>query len=99
MADEKKKWIKLGAVKTSKTTDASGKPTSSYIQLGTPKSKFEPVNVRLIVTDLTGTVLADVTNPNLNAQDPRKRPGITEDQAKKIPAYVKAELSLPPAKT
>lgn len=90
--DNKAKWIKLGQVKL-------GKTGNNYISLGTPKSKFEPVNVRLVITDLQGKVLADVTNPSLNAQNPRKRPGITPEQAEKIPDYLLAELSLPPAKT
>lgn len=96
MADSNK-WVKLGAIKASKKKDEAGKPTGSYIQLGTPKSKFEPVNVRVIVTDLKGNVVKDVTNPNINVQNPRKRPGITDEQKSKIPDYLLAELSLAPS--
>jgi hypothetical protein len=91
------KWIKLGAVKASKPKD--GKSSGGmYIQLGTPKSKYEPVNVKLVITDLKGNVLREVENPNLTVQDPRKRNGITDEQKAKIPEYVKAEISLPPTK-
>ena len=34
----------------------------------------------------------------LNIQNPRKRPGITEDQLAKIPDWVLAEIYIPPAK-
>lgn len=34
----------------------------------------------------------------LNVQNPRKRPGITEDQLAKIPDFVVAELFIPPPK-
>ena len=98
MANENKKWVKLGAIKASKKTDANGKSTGSYISLGTPKSKYEPSNVRIVVTDLKGNTLADVTNPTINVQNPRKRVGITAENLAKIPEYLLAELSLPPAK-
>lgn len=85
------KWIKLGTIR-------KGKKGNNYIALGTAKSKYEPVNVKVTVTDLSGKVLAEVTNPSLNAQNPRKRAGITEEQAAKIPEYILAELSLAPDK-
>lgn len=90
MAD-KKKWYKLGTIKESEKG-------TRYLALGSPKSTYEPVNVTVIVTDLSGKELARAVNPSLNIQNPRKRPGITEEQAAKIPAYVMAEVSLPPAK-
>jgi hypothetical protein len=93
MADavKNKEWIKLGAIK-------KGKTGNNYIAFGTPKSKFGPVNVELVVKDLTGKVLATIVNPNVNVQNPRKRPGITPEQAALIPEYLLADLSLPPAK-
>ena len=92
----KSKWTKLGTIKASKKRDSAGKPTGSYIQLGLPKDKYNPVNVKLVVTDLKGTVLKEVTNPNIHVQDPRNRPGITDDQKKRIPEYLLRELSLAP---
>lgn len=89
MADAK--WLKLGLIKK------SDKGTQ-YLQLGTPKSKYEPVNVELVVKDLNGKVLASVTNPSINVNNPRKRPGITETQLASIPDYIMAELTLPPPK-
>jgi len=85
------RWIKLGSIR-------KGKKGNNYVTLGTAKSKFEPVNVEVTVTDLSGKVLAKVMNPNFNAQNPRKRNGITAEQAAKIPEYILAELSLAPAK-
>ena len=95
---DKKKWVKLGTLMSNKKTDSEGKPTGSYIQFGTAKSKYQPVNVKITVTDLNGNVVAEVTNPNLHVQDPRKRPGITDEQKAQIPAYILREISLPPAK-
>lgn len=37
-------------------------------------------------------------NQILNVQNPRKRPGITEEQLSKIPDFVVAEIFIPPAK-
>jgi hypothetical protein len=34
----------------------------------------------------------------LNIQNPRKRPGITEEQLAKIPDFVVAEVYIPPAR-
>ena len=87
----KQKWFKLGLIK-------KGKSGNNYITLGNPKGKYEPLNVEVIVTDMSGKVLTKSTNPNLNVQNPRKRPGITVEQAERIPEYILAELSLPPAK-
>ena len=86
-----KEWLNLGSIKV-------GKTGSSYLQLGTAKSKYKPYNIKLVVEDLDGKVLASVLNPNLNIQDPRKRPGITDDQKDKIPEWLRAEVSLSPAK-
>lgn len=87
-----KEWHKIGTIK-------NGKTGNKYLALGSPKSKYKPVNVELVVKDLDGKVLATVVNPNLNCSDPRKRPGITEQQLGLIPDYVVAEVTLPPDKT
>lgn len=84
-------WIKVGAIKTSSKGN-------DYLALGSPKSSYKPVNVKLVVEDMEGKVLATVLNPNLNVQNPRKRKDITEEQLSKIPSYLKAELTLPPDK-
>ena len=86
-----KEWHNVGTIKT-------GKTGNSYLALGNPKSKYKPVNVELVVKDLNGKVLATVVNPNLNVQDPRKRPGATEEQIASVPAFIRAEVSLPPDK-
>ncbi len=86
-----KEWFNIGTIKT-------GKTGNSYLALGNPKSKYKPLNVELVIKDPTGKVLATVTNPNLNVQDPRKRPGITDEQRDSVPSFIKAEVSLPPAK-
>lgn len=84
-------WIKLGVIKL-------GRSGNNYMALGTSKSKYKPVNVRLVVEDLNGKVITSVLNPNLNVSDPRKRPGATEDQVAAIPDFIKAEVSLAPSK-
>lgn len=86
-----KEWLKLGAIK-------KGAKGNDYIAFGSPNSKFKPVNVRVVVEDMEGKVLASVLNPSLNVQNPRKRVGISEEQLEKIPAYLLAEVSLPPSK-
>lgn len=68
------------------------------ISLGDPNSKRQPVNVEVRVTDGSGKVLAQVTNPMLTVKDPRTVPGITEDKVAMIPESLKYRLSLPPAK-
>jgi hypothetical protein len=86
-----KEWFNIGLIKV-------GKSGNNYMALGTPKSKYKPVNIELVVKDLEGKVLTTVTNPTLNVSDPRKRGGLTEEQLGNIPTWVKAEISLPPAK-
>jgi len=87
----KSKWLNLGSVR-------KGRSGNTYIQLGSPKDKYNPVTVELIVKDPAGNVLAKVENPALNTQNPRKRPGVTEEQLAKIPEFLLANVTLPPAK-
>jgi hypothetical protein len=89
MADNKS-WIKLGSIR-------KGKTGNSYIALGSPKDK-QPTTVELVVKDASGAVLATVVNPMLQVQNPRKRPGATEEQIAKVPEWLVADISLPPAK-
>ncbi len=86
-----KQWIKVGAIKTSSKGN-------DYLALGSPKSNYKPVNVKLVVEDMEGKVLATVLNPNLTVANPRKRVGATAEQIEKIPSYLKAEISLGPDK-
>lgn len=85
-----KEWVKLGAIKKSDKG-------SQYIALGI-KGKYKPCTVEVTVKDSTGKVIATATNPNITIQNPRKRKGITEEDAAKIPEFLLAELSLPPVK-
>lgn len=91
MGTKNKDWLRIGSIKKSDKGH-------QYLTLGTEKAKFKPFTVELIVKDATGKVLAHVTNPNLNVQNPRKRPGISEEDANKIPSFLMADVSLPPAK-
>lgn len=77
---------KIGTVNAKK--DGSG----FYIGMGNPKGKKYAYSVELIIKDATGKVVHKVENPFVNIQDPRKRPGITEEQASKIPEFIKNEL-------
>ncbi len=91
MADNTK-WLKLASIK-------KNDKGNQYISFGNLKDKYQPLSVELIVKDPSGAVLATVTNPRLTVQNPRKRPGITDEQKNKIPEFLLAEVSLPPAKT
>lgn len=85
------KWHKVALIKRSKAG-------SQYLSFGNPQDKYQPVNVKVVVEDLNGKVLTEELNPVMFIQDPRKRKGITEDQAGKIPDFIRAEVSLAPAK-
>lgn len=83
-------WLKLGTIR-------KGKTGNQYISLGSPKDK-SPLTVELIIKDASGAVVAQVTDPMLQVQNPRKRPGATEEQIAKVPEWLMADISLPPAK-
>ena len=83
------KWLGVGAIKVSK----GGK---KYLAFGNPTSKYEPLNVEVIVKDANGNVLAKVSNPSFTIQNPRTRVGATEDQIAKIPEWLVANVSLGP---
>lgn len=80
------KWLTIGKVLKKKSPK-----TGLTVAFG---DKYRKINVKLVVTDANGHVLAEVENPFLNVSDPRKRPGITEEQADKIPDFLLQELSL-----
>lgn len=81
-----KQYIKLGAV-----LEGDKGP---FIVLGNSKATDPKYNstVALTVTDGDGNVLVEGNNGLISLFDPRKRPGITEEQANKIPAKVLYEL-------
>lgn len=81
------KWYNLGKV-------MSKKAPKQGLQIALGGDKYDKLTVTLTVTDEQGNILAQVDNPYLQVQDPRKRPGITEEQAAKIPAFIKQTLSL-----
>lgn len=89
------KSFKVGSVNMKKDK------TGSTVALGN-KSK-DPrfaTNVRVIVTNSNGDVLADKMNPYLVVKDPRERidsktgAGLTEEQLAKIPEFILKELSI-----
>lgn len=83
-------WFKLGSIRKSKTGN-------QYIALGDAKGKT-PYSVEIIIKDASGAVLAQATNPALQVQNPRKRPGATEEQIARVPEWLLADISLPPAR-
>lgn len=84
---ENTKWYQVGRVLQKK---APGKGV--YCKLG--DDKYTQLDVTVVITDKTGEVVATVKNPVFQVRDPRQRPGITEEQAAKIPDFVRQELSL-----
>lgn len=83
-----KKYTKIGAVLN------MGK--GPFVVLGNEKEKNEAYryNVEVRVTNLKGEKVAYSKNGTLSLFDPRKRKGITEEQAAKVPAVVQWELVL-----
>lgn len=88
MSENKKKktYVNIGQTKEGQF--------GNYVQLGKENPKFPQYDykVQVRVTDSTGKVVGTFTNPNISLMDPRKRPGITEEQAEKIPSYVINDL-------
>lgn len=81
------KSFKAGTVQVKK--DQSG----LTIKLGnySKNSKFA-TTTQIIIRDSEGKVLADVSDSYLVVRDPRKREGLTEEAAARIPDYIKSEL-------
>jgi hypothetical protein len=81
-----KKYVKIGAV-----LDTGKGP---FIVLGNSKSTDPKYvsTVNLQVLDGNGEVLVEGTNGAVSLFDPRRRPGISEEQAAKIPDTVVYEL-------
>lgn len=84
----KKKYTKVGAVLKGTKGD------NTFIVLGNTKSRNEKYNynVEVRVTDNQGNVITQQKNGILSVFDPRKRPGLSEEDAKKIPDSVLFEL-------
>jgi len=68
---------------------------SQWVKIGTIYKNKKGTGNYLKVA--AGTTLT--TGQILQVMNPRKRPGITEEQLAKIPDYVVAELLLPPPET
>ncbi len=84
-----KKYQKVGTVQLKK--DKSG----STVKLGVyNKNPQYAVNVDIRVRDAQGNTVAQGTDCFLMLQDPRNRPGITEDQVSKIPDFLLHDLVL-----
>ena len=71
-----------------------------YLLLGNPKGKDEQyrTTVTLTVKDFKGNIITEEVNPLISLQDPRKRKGISEEQAASIPEELRYVLSIPPEK-
>lgn len=83
------KKYKVGNVQLKK--DRSG----TTVALGNvSKNSKYATNIEIIVRDGEGNELARSTNGFLKVENPRTRPGITEEQAAKIPDWIKNELYL-----
>lgn len=83
------KKFKVGAVQKKK--DGSG----VTVKLGNfNKNTKYATTTEVIVRDAQGNVLARSTDAFLQVVDPRKREGITEEQAAKIPDFIRNELFL-----
>ena len=87
------KSFKVGTVQKKKSGDGV------TVALGQPNAKDAKwvTNVEIRVTDGTGKVLAHQKNGFLVVKDPRKRTNkdgtpLSEEQAAKIPDYIKNEL-------
>lgn len=92
MANEKSsaKFTKVGAV-----LKKQGK-NGVFVVLGNANAKNEDyrTEVEVIVRDAKGKTIATTKNGFLTVLDPRKRKGITEEQAEKISDRLVSELFL-----
>lgn len=82
----KTKFHKVGQLLMKK--DKSGE----YMTLGRPNDKKYAYSVAIKIFNANGEEVYLGQNPMIMIQDPRKRPGITEEQAAKIPDFVVADL-------
>lgn len=84
-----KKFTKVGSVQRKK--DNSG----SSVKLGVyNKNPQFAQTVDIRVRDAQGNVVAGGTDVYLILQDPRNRPGITEEQRERIPSFIEQDLVL-----
>lgn len=86
MADKPYKYTKIGAVLKGKS--------GPYIVLGNDKAKNTKYNytVEMIVRDGEGNVVSSTKNALLSTLDPRKRPGIKEEEVARISSSLMAEV-------
>lgn len=84
-----KKFTKVGQVLRKK--DNSGNSVKLGVFSKDPKFA---TSVDIRVRNAAGDVIAGGTDCYLLVQDPRQRPGITEEQASKIPEFVLDDLVL-----
>jgi hypothetical protein len=88
MSEKSSKWVKVGAVVKKKNGKGVCVITGNA-NASNAKYKFD---VQLTITDAEGNKVASVKNGLLTVSDPRKRPGITEEELAKIPASLVSEL-------
>lgn len=81
------KWLRIGNVMVGKPKADGSK--SSYIKIKLPRDREGNLTNGDEVTLKDGQVI--------QLQDPRKAPFMTPERAAKVPAYIKAELVVPPA--
>lgn len=81
------KWLRIGNVLVGKPKKDGSK--SNYIKIRLPRDKEGNLTQGETVTLKDGQII--------QLQDPRKSKFMTPERAAKIPAYVKAELVVPPA--
>jgi hypothetical protein len=91
MANGKKKYTKIGIVRT--TADPK-KAQNAFIALGNPtaEDKKYRFHTEVRVTDDDGNVLAYIKDGLITVQDPRKSPNITAERLENLPAWLKHEL-------
>ena len=80
------KFFKVGKVLLKK--DKTGR----YISLGDPNGKKYAYTVDIRIKNAADETVFQGTNCAVFMQDPRKRPGITEEQSEKIPSFILEEL-------
>ena len=88
MSEPKSKWHKIGAVVKKK----NGKGVCIITGNANAKDPKYQFNVQLTITDAQGNKVASVKNGLLTVSDPRKRPGIKDEDLAKIPASLVSEL-------
>lgn len=81
------KKFKVGVVQSKKSGDGVTIRLGNY-----SKNEKYATTTEVIVRDHAGNILASVKEGYLQVVNPRQREGLTEEQAAKIPDYIKSEL-------